>query len=188
MIPSIIEIFWIEKLRFTQYCFQKIASISREDWERVPSPQAKSVAWAVSQMAAFDRNFAFYLPASMALSTFFFRSKIEELDIEKDLVEIRDKFTPPAFPLHFLDISIQRAADLKIPESDRERTRIMKEWRMTLVKIEEKLGQISEAEAYKKRYTSLTGIYTIPGAINHSTEFCHRLWNEHIVPFIKSES
>ena len=59
MIPHIIEIFWIEKLRFTQYCFQQIGRISDAEYDSSDQSRSKSIAWAIEQMAAFDRNFAF---------------------------------------------------------------------------------------------------------------------------------
>ncbi|MDZ4726007.1 MAG: hypothetical protein SH817_07610 [Leptospira sp.] len=188
MIPHIIEIFWIEKLRFTQYCFQQIGRISDAEYESSDQSRSKSIAWAIEQMAAFDRNFAFYLPISILFSSFFFLGNIEESEIEKDIEAIRDKYTPPAFPLHLLDISISSAKELKIPETSPSRSKLMKEWRLTLIRVEEKFEKFSEADAFRKRYTSLSGIHTIPGSINNSTEFCHRLWHEHIGPFLINES
>ncbi|TGL62241.1 hypothetical protein EHQ58_03285 [Leptospira ognonensis] len=188
MIPHIIEIFWIEKLRYTQYCFQQIGKISELELEHSGPDRTKSIIWAVEQMAAFDRNFAFYLPISILFSSLFFIGTIEERDVEEDIEGIRDKYTPPAFPIHFLDIQISSARDLKINTNGTRRDTFLKEWQLTLIKIEEKLHKFSENDAFKKRYTSLTGIHTIPGAINNSTEFCHKLWNHHVAPYLKPES
>ncbi len=188
MIPHIIEIFWIEKLRFTQYCIQQIRKYPESELEFSNHDRPRSMLWALEQMAAFDRNFAFYLPISIKFSSLFFLSSFGEQEVEKDIEGIRDKYTPPAFPVHFLDIQISAAKDLKIDDSGLRSDKFFKEWRLTLLKIEEKLSKFSEADAFKKRYTSLSGIHTISGAINNSTEFCHTLWNLHIAPYIKTES
>jgi hypothetical protein len=188
MIPHIIEIFWIEKLRFTQYCFAQISHIPESDLDFSNEMRSRSMFWALEQMAAFDRNFSFYLPISIRISSWFFLSSFGETEVEKDIEDIRDRYTPPAFPINFLDINISSASQLKIVDSGRRSDKFFKEWRLTLIKIEEKLTKFSDADAFQKRYTSLSGIATLPGAINNSTEFCHRLWNEHIAPFIKNES
>jgi hypothetical protein len=187
MIPHIIEIFWIEKLRFTQYCILQVNKVSETDFALTSHDRPKSILWALEQMAAFDRNFAFFLPISIKFSSLFFLGSFEEMEVEKDIENIRDRYTPPAFPIHFLDIQISSAKELKIKNDGTKQERFFKEWQLTLLKIEEKLEKFTDADAFKKRYTSLTGIHTLPGAINNSTEFCHTLWNQHIGPYIKSE-
>jgi hypothetical protein len=188
MIPHIIEIFWIEKLRFTQYCIQQISKIPETELATSDARRPKSIVWALEQMAAFDRNFAFFLPLSTRFSSLFFLGSFEEMEVEKDIEDIRDRYTPPAFPVHFLDIQINTAKDLKVGDTNSNRDKFFREWKLTLIKIEDKLSKFTESDAFRKRYASLTGIHTIPGAINNSTEFCHTLWNEHVVPYLISES
>ncbi|TGN14322.1 hypothetical protein [Leptospira ilyithenensis] len=186
MLTHILEIFWIEKLRFTQYTINKIAKIPDSEYEFSSADRPKSIAWAVEQMVAFDRNFAFYLPLSLRFGALFSFPPYKELDVEKDVEDIRDKFTPPAFPLRFLDISIDSAKLLNITNVNVSKEKLIKDWRLTLIRIEDRLAGLSEKEAFKKRYASLSGIHTLPGAINNSTEFCHFLWNKHAAPFLES--
>jgi len=188
MMPHIIEIFWMEKLRFTQYCFLEISKIPVSQLEVSTVDRPKSISWALDQMAAFDRNFAFYLPISIRFASFFFLGKVDEAEIEKDIESIRDKFTPPAFPNGFFNINITAAKDLMVPPADPTTSKLMKEWRLTLLKIEERLSRFTEEDAYRKRYVSLSGLHTVPGAINVSTEYCHGLWHNHASPYIKNES
>ncbi|WP_210416337.1 hypothetical protein [Leptospira idonii] len=188
MLTHILEIFWIEKLRFTQYTFQQIAKLTEEEYEFSGEGRPKSIAWAVDEMAAYDRNFSFYLPLSMRVSSLFFFAPYQENEVEKDIESIRDKYTPPAFPVRFLDISIDSAKQLEIKESSPQRDKLLKDWRLTLLRLEDRLSKLSEEDAFKKRYASLSGIHTIAGAINNSTEFCHFLWNQHAAPFINHES
>lgn len=185
MIPHIIEIFWIEKLRFTQYCFDQLAKVSEIEFAVTSAKRPKSIAWCLEQMCGFDRNFAFYLPVSMSLSSIFFFTAYQEFDVEQDIESIRDQFTPPAFPLHFLDIVIKSATDLKIQKTEPLKTQMMEDWRSALIKIEQRLSLLSADDAFKKRYASLSGIHTVSGAINNSTEYCHDLWNQNVAPFLK---
>lgn len=180
MLTEILEIFWKEKLRFVQFCFDSLSKLSNESLHKKSQNHKKSVHWAISQMIASDRNFSFYLPLSIRLTSFFFFGSFREQEIEKDLDQIRDKFTPPAFPAHFWEINIQSAEGLKMEALDSEVQKLCEDWKGVLLLLEEKLARITEKEAYRKRYTSLTGIHTISGAINNSTEYCHHLWNVYI--------
>ncbi|MDF3820436.1 hypothetical protein P3G55_11020 [Leptospira sp. 96542] len=176
MLTEILDIFWKEKLRFAQYCFDTLAKM---DLDRLQKKQTdgKSLYWAVGQMVAYDRNFSFYLPLSLKLSSFFFFASFKEQEIEKDLESIRDAYTPPAFPAHFWEISIASVGELKIKTTDPKIKELCESWKLVLEQLETKLSGISDKDAYRKRYTSLTGIHTISGAINNSTEYCHYLWN-----------
>ena len=179
MLTEILDIFWREKLRFVQFCLDELSQIDRTRLDQTNN-QGKTFRWAIQQMIAHDRNFSFYLPFSLRLSSFFFFSSYKEQEIEKDLENIRDRYTPPAFPSHFWEIKVQNARELRIKSSDPDVRALCETWLEVLVRLEAKLAQISEREAYRKRYTSLTGIHTISGAINNNTEYNHLLWNLHL--------
>ncbi|EMY62008.1 hypothetical protein [Leptospira terpstrae] len=176
MVTEILEIFWKEKLRFAQYCFDELASLDSKSFLE-KRPKGKSAQWTLQQMVSNDRTFSFYLPISLKISGFFFFTTFKDQDIEKDLEAIRDRYTPPAFPSHFWEIQIEKAENLRITAKDPLVKEHCEFWKEILVRLEVKLSEISERDAYRKRYTSLTGIHTISGAINNSTEFCHYLWN-----------
>ncbi|WP_208861466.1 hypothetical protein [Leptospira brenneri] len=180
MVTEILEIFWKEKLRFAQYCFDELAPLEAKSYVAI-GPTGRSADWTLQQMISYDRNFSFFLPLSLRISGFFFFNSFKDQEIERDLETIRDRYTPPAFPSHFWEIQITKAADLKIKAEDPFVKRQCESWKEVLVRLESKLSGISERDAYRKRYTSLTGIHTISGAINNSTEFCHYLWNLHMV-------
>ncbi|MCU0823942.1 MAG: hypothetical protein MUF77_04810 [Leptospira sp.] len=180
MLAEILNIFWKEKLRFVQFCFDSLKSCDSATLNQKNESTKKSIRWAIQQMIASDSNFNFYLPISVRFSSFFFLGSFKDQEIERDLDEIRDKYTPPAFPPQFWEISIQEAEELKILSEDEEVRKLCESWKEVLVRLEAKLAKISEKEAYRKRYTSLTGIHTISGAINNSTEYCHYLWNLYI--------
>lgn len=180
MVIEILEIFWKEKLRFAQYCFDELASLDAKTFAEKRT-SGKSAEWTLQQMISYDRNFSFFLPLSLRISGFFFFTAFRDQDIEKDLETIRDKYRPPAFPTHFWEIQISKASDLKIKATDPKVKEHCESWKEVLIRLEVKLSQVSERDAYRKRYTSLTGIHTISGAINNSTEFCHYIWNLHMV-------
>ncbi|TGM74863.1 hypothetical protein EHR01_09805 [Leptospira mtsangambouensis] len=180
MVTEILEIFWKEKLRFAQYCFDELAPLDAKAFTEKKT-SGKSAEWTLQQMISYDRNFSFFLPLSLRISGFFFFTAFKDQDIEKDLEAIRDRYTPPAFPTHFWEIQISKATDLKIKATDPQVKEQCESWKEVLVRLESKLSGISERDAYRKRYTSLTGIHTISGAINNSTEFCHYLWNLYMV-------
>ncbi|XDD55967.1 hypothetical protein AB3N62_14685 [Leptospira sp. WS4.C2] len=176
MVTEILEIFWKEKLRFAQFCFDELAPLDAKSFLE-KRPNGKSPQWTLQQMVSNDRTFSFYLPISLRISGFFFFTSFKDQDIEKDLEAIRDRYTPPAFPPHFWEIQIAKAEDLRIKAKDPLVKEQCESWKEILVRLETKLSGISDRDAYRKRYTSLTGIHTISGAINNSTEFCHYLWN-----------
>ncbi|TGL92460.1 hypothetical protein EHQ68_01210 [Leptospira congkakensis] len=180
MVTEILEIFWKEKLRFAQYCFDELALIDAKSFADRRAG-GKSPEWTLGQMISYDRNFSFFLPLSLRISGFFFFTAFKDQDIERDIEAIRDRYTPPAFPSHFWEIQITKATDLKIKAADPVVKEHCESWKDVLERLEVKLSLISERDAYRKRYTSLTGIHTISGAINNSTEFCHYLWNLHMV-------
>lgn len=180
MVTEILEIFWKEKLRFAQYCFDELALLDAKAFAEKKT-NGKTPVWTLQQMISYDRTFSFYLPLSLRISGFFFFTTFKDQDIEKDLESIRDRYTPPAFPAHFWEIQIAKAEDLQIKATDPLVKEQCESWKEVLVRLESKLSGISERDAYRKRYTSLTGIHTISGAINNSTEFCHYLWNLHMV-------
>lgn len=179
MVTEILEIFWKEKLRFAQYCFDELASLDAKTFPG-KGKTGKSPQWVLQQMVSYDKTFRFYLPISLKLSSFFFFHSFKDQEIEKDLESIRDRYTPPAFPAHFWEIHISEAKELKIKATDPLVSEYCESWKEVLLQLEEKLSQISETDAYRKRYTSLTGIHTISGAINNSTEFCHYIWNRYM--------
>ncbi|XDD45922.1 hypothetical protein AB3N60_14565 [Leptospira sp. WS39.C2] len=176
MVTEILEIFWKEKLRFAQYCFDELTSFDSKTFQE-KGTTGKSPQWVLQQMVSYDKTFRFYLPISLKLSGFFFFHSFKDQEIEKDLESIRDKYTPPAFPAHFWEIQISEAKNLTIKATDPMVKEQCESWKEVLLHLESKLSAISESDAYRKRYTSLTGIHTISGAINNSTEFCHYLWN-----------
>lgn len=176
MVTEILEIFWKEKLRFAQYCFDELASLDAKTFQ-TKQATGKSPQWVIQQMVSYDKTFRFYLPISLRISSFFFFQSFKDQEIEKDLEAIRDRYTPPAFPAHFWEIHITEAKELKIKATDPLVKEQCETWKEVLLQLESKLSLISESDAYRKRYTSLTGIHTISGAINNSTEFCHYLWN-----------
>lgn len=179
MVTEILEIFWKEKLRFAQYCFDELASLDAKTFQ-TKQATGKSPQWVIQQMVSYDKTFRFYLPISLRISSFFFFQSFKDQEIEKDLEAIRDRFTPPAFPAHFWEIHITEANELKIKATDPLVKEQCETWKEVLLQLESKLSLISESDAYRKRYTSLTGIHTISGAINNSTEFCHYLWNTYM--------
>lgn len=181
MLAPILSVFWIEKLRFTLYTLRRANECDPEILHKVISP-GKSVLSVLEQCLEHDKKFGFYLPFSLRVSGFLIFPKLEESDIERDIEFIRDKYTPPAFPQKFLDIKIQSAQDLILSDVKPELSGLFVDWKDTLLKIEERLSIISQAEVLKKRYFSLTGIHTLSGAINKSTEHCHMLWHKYAEP------
>ncbi|TGM05577.1 hypothetical protein [Leptospira jelokensis] len=179
MVTEILEIFWKEKLRFAQYCFDELATLDAQTFQE-KGKTGKSPQWVLGQMISYDKTFRFYLPIALKISSFFFFHSFKDQEIEKDLETIRDHYTPPAFPSHFWEIQITEAKELKIKALDPLVAVQCESWKEVLTQLEAKLSLISESDAYRKRYTSLTGIHTISGAINNSTEFCHYLWNRHM--------
>lgn len=179
MVTEILEIFWKEKLRFAQYCFDELATLDAKSFQKKRS-SGKSPEWVLQQMVSYDKTFRFYLPISLKISSFFFFHSFKDQEIEKDLENIRDRYTPPAFPPHFWEIHISDAKEINIKALDPIVKQHCESWKEVLLELELKLSHISETDAYRKRYTSLSGIHTISGAINNSTEFCHYLWNAYM--------
>ncbi|ABZ98961.1 hypothetical protein EHQ92_00835 [Leptospira biflexa] len=179
MVTEILEIFWKEKLRFAQYCFDELSHLDGKSFVG-KTDSGKSPEWVLHQMVSYDKTFRFYLPISLKISSFFFFNSFKDQEIEKDLESIRDRYTPPAFPSHFWEIQISEAHQLKIKATDPLVKAQCDVWKEVLLQLESKLSLISQTDAYRKRYTSLTGIHTISGAINNSTEFCHHLWNTYM--------
>ncbi len=188
MLAPILSVFWIEKLRFTLYTLRRANECETEQLSSNVSPNGKSVISVLEECLEHDRSFGFYLPFSLRFSGFLIFPRLEESDIEKDIEFIRDKYTPPAFPQHFLDIKIETAQDLVIPNVKPELAKLLSDWRDTLNKIETKLSLISQPEVLRKRYFSLTGIHTLSGAINKSTEYCHVLWHKYAEPNFLNKS
>lgn len=175
MLAKILSVFWTEKLRFTQYTIEELAKLSEFEFQ---APKTPSYGTILQKMVDCDRDFRFFLPISMKLSGFLFLPRLAEWDINKDIEIIRDRFTPPAFPPHFFEIRIQSASELRSENLPKYLSGLVFQWKGELMNIESRLERISEEEAYRKRYFSLTGIHTISGAINRSTEYCHQLWSK----------
>jgi hypothetical protein len=180
-----LEIFWVEKIKLTQNTINITQSLSDQQLDYVGTARKTCIRKSLGKMFETDRKFAFYLPFSIRMSQLLPLSPIQQDDIEAELIRIRDLFDPPALPPFLSEIISRNSGDLDYSQSNPSLLELWKGWASSLSQIEGMINSLTENEALKIRYFTLTGIYALPSMINLTAMQNHHCLKEGVLSLIK---
>lgn len=166
MESDLLAIFWTEKIKLTQYIIQTTKNFSSKQLDFSVTPR-ESVRFFLQGMVAGDFFLRVSLPISVGISSILPIARQSEEEIEKDLVRLRDQLGSPALPIGIKEIITQSADELFFEDCNPELKPLFIRWKKILIRLEKTIQGLSTKDSLKYRYFSVTGIVSLPVAINY---------------------